>query len=154
LRLGPTSLGCDVVGYVRDLEEALIEACRALGLPDAHRKAERDDSGAHLTGVWCEAPVVAKDTLGCNFLQIEKETCKLIAIGVGLSGGVTRHGFALNVTTDLELYLKHIVPCGLSTRGVTSLDRALGRTPKMDDVKRLVTDAVLKRIAPRHRLAA
>ena len=56
LRLGPTSLGSDVVGYVRDLERGLVEACQALGIRDAHAKPARDADGNHLTGVWCRAP--------------------------------------------------------------------------------------------------
>ena len=85
LRLGASSLGSDVVGYVHDLERGLVEACHALGVIDAHAKPERDAGGKHLTGVWCCAP--------------GSVDAKLCAIGVGLSGGVTRHGFAINVST-------------------------------------------------------
>jgi lipoyl(octanoyl) transferase len=58
---------------------------------------------------------------------------KLAAIGVRLQDGVTRHGFALNVTTDLERF-EAIVPCGLHDAGVTSMQRLLGRAPDLRDV--------------------
>ncbi len=89
----------DVHRYVRDLEEVLIRTAADYGL-DAGRI-----SG--LTGVW-----VGGD--------------KLAAIGVRISRWVTSHGFALNVTTDLN-YFKLIVPCGIADRGVTSLAELLAR---------------------------
>lgn len=140
LRLGPSSLGSDVVGYVHDLERGLIEACRALGVADAHAKAERDAEGNHLTGVWCAAPRAPAGT-----------DAKLCALGVGLSGGVTRHGFALNVDIDLERFTRHVLPCGLAGRGVTSLARVLGAAPSMSAVKAVVARTVVDAIAPRAR---
>ena len=90
---------CDVHRYVRDLEEVLIRTAADYGI-DAKRIAG-------LTGVW----------VGSH---------KLAAIGVRIARWVTTHGFALNVTTDLE-YFKLIVPCGIADRGVTSLACLLGR---------------------------
>jgi lipoyl(octanoyl) transferase len=90
---------CDVHRYVRDLEEVLI---RTAG--DYDISAERIDG---LTGVWAGGE-------------------KLAAIGVRIARWVTSHGFALNVTTDLD-YFNLIVPCGIVGRGVTSLERLLGR---------------------------
>jgi lipoyl(octanoyl) transferase len=90
---------CDVHRYVRDLEEALIRTARDYGI-----EAERV---AGLTGVW-----------------VGRE--KLAAIGVRISRWITSHGFALNVATDLD-YFSLIVPCGIADRGVTSLERLLGR---------------------------
>ncbi len=138
LRLGPASLGSDVVGYVHDLEAGLVDACRALGVADAHAKPERDLAGNHLTGVWCRAngDVLAGDA-------------KVCAIGVGLSGGVTRHGFALNVDIDLERFTRHVLPCGLTGRGVTTLARVLGSAPSMAVVREQVAAAVLARVAKR-----
>src|SRR5581483_12362815 len=90
---------CDVHRYVRDLEEVLIRVAGDYGIT-----AERVPG---LTGVW----------VGQN---------KLAAIGVRISRWITSHGFALNVTTDLD-YFGLIVPCGIADRGVTSLERLLGR---------------------------
>src|SRR5258706_15914870 len=90
---------CDVHRYVRDLEEVLIRTAADYGI-----SAGRVDG---LTGVWVGAD-------------------KLAAIGVRIARWITSHGFALNVTTDLE-YFNLIVPCGIADRGVTSLSRLLGR---------------------------
>ena len=141
LRLGPTSLGCNLVGYVRALEEAMIAACTELGVVDAHRVEK-------MTGVWCDAPVV--ESISCGLHDMHREVCKLTAIGVGVSGGVTRHGFALNITTELERYTQHIIPCGLTGRGVTSLERVLPRTPSFDDVCGVVEKHVVNTLAPWH----
>lgn len=89
---------CDVHRYVRDLEDVLIRAAADFGV--------RATRLAGLTGVW-----VGND--------------KLAAIGVRLSRWVTSHGFALNVTTDLDDFTL-IRPCGLADRGVTSLARLTG----------------------------
>src|SRR5687767_4518612 len=90
---------CDVHRYVRDLEEVLIRTASSYGV-----EAGRVDG---LTGVW-----------------VGQE--KLAAIGVRIARWITSHGFALNVTTDLE-HFQLIVPCGIADRGVTSLGRLLGR---------------------------
>lgn len=97
----------DAHKYVRDLEEALIGVCADLGL-DAERKPG-------LTGVWVGEEKVA-------------------AIGVRLSRWVTSHGFALNVSTNLD-HFGLIVPCGISDRGVTSLYELLGEAPPMASVE-------------------
>lgn len=137
LRIAPADerARIELVGYVRALEAALVRACKKLGVHDAH-------GAEHARGVWCDAPVVDEETLGCNFAQVSRQECKLVAIGVGVSKGVTRHGFALNVTTPLEKYTRHIVPCGLVGRGVTSLERVLTRVPTMDEIKRVVADEI------------
>jgi lipoyl(octanoyl) transferase len=98
---------CDVHRYVRDLEEVLIRAAGDYGIT-AHRVEG-------LTGAW-----VGRD--------------KLAAIGVRLARWVTSHGFAFNVTTDLD-YFSLIVPCGIADRGVTSLERLLGRKVARRDVE-------------------
>jgi lipoyl(octanoyl) transferase len=154
LRLSDTSLGADVVGYVRALEAALVAACQTLGVSDARAFPGKDAEGHFLTGVWCDAPVVSAETLGCHFHTVERQPAKLCALGVGLGGGITRHGFALNVTTDLERYTRHIVPCGLKDRGVTSLERVLPRAPPWDRVKSVVVDAVVAALTPWHKQKA
>ena len=98
---------CDVHRYVRDLEEVLIRAAAGYGVA-AHRIGG-------LTGVW------AGDE-------------KLAAIGVRISRWVTSHGFAFNVATDLD-YFKLIVPCGIADRGVTSLEKLLGRAVDRRDAE-------------------
>lgn len=94
---------CDVHRYVRDLEAALILVAESFGV-QAGRVAG-------LTGVW-----VGDD--------------KLAAIGVRISRWITSHGFAFNVGTDLS-HFDLIVPCGITDRGVTSLDVLLGRAVPM-----------------------
>ncbi|PSQ79512.1 MAG: lipoyl(octanoyl) transferase, partial [Bacteroidetes bacterium QH_6_63_17] len=89
----------DLGRYLRTLEELIIRTC-----------AEFDVTGTRVdgrTGVW-----VGPDARG-----LERKIC---AMGVRCSRWVTMHGFALNVTTDLD-YFDHIVPCGIDDRGVTSL---------------------------------
>lgn len=105
----------DVVAYVRALEAALIAAICDLGV-DAHRLDG-------YTGVWVGEEKVA-------------------AIGVKVARGRTRHGFALNVDPDLAMF-RHIVPCGIADKGVTSLARLLGDAPDM----RRVVDVVVTRFA-------
>ena len=96
----------DIAWYMRSLEEVLIAVGRDYGI-EAGRLA-----GA--PGVW-----VGND--------------KLAAMGVHISRWVTSHGFAFNVNTDLR-YFDWIVPCGLRDRGVTSLEKLLGRQVEMDEV--------------------
>lgn len=151
LRLGDTSLGCDVIAFVRAMEQGVIDACHALGVPSARHVEGKDETGQVLTGVWVDEPVVSDETLGCHFHVVETRPAKVCAIGVGLGGGVTRHGFALNVTTSLERYTRHIIPCGLTARGVTSLERLLSRTPAMATVKAAVVQAIAARLLPLHR---
>jgi lipoyl(octanoyl) transferase len=104
----------DVHRYVRDLEEVLIRTASDFGI-DATRVAG-------LTGVWVGSE-------------------KLAAIGVRIARWVTSHGFAFNVTTDLD-YFNLIVPCGISNRGVTSLSllsRLRGHTVELSDVESRIT---------------
>ena len=102
---------CDVHKYVRDLEDVMIRAASQFGLAAGRREG--------LTGAW-----VGADKLG--------------AIGVRISRWITSHGFAFNVTTDLD-YFKLIVPCGIASGGVTSLSRAAGRPIGIADA----TDAIV-----------
>lgn len=105
---------CDVHRYVRDLEDTLIRAVAAFGI-NAHRIPG-------LTGAW-----VADDKLG--------------AIGVRIARWVTSHGFALNVSTNLA-HFDLIVPCGITHKGVTSIERLTGRTVAMPAVADAVAAAL------------
>ena len=109
----------DVHKYVRDIEEALIIALREFGI-DGRRVDGR-------TGVWV-GPAAREE--------------KIAAIGVRISRWITSHGFALNVSTDLR-HFRLIVPCGITDRGVTSVDRFLSRSIPMPDVE----DAVVRGFA-------
>jgi lipoyl(octanoyl) transferase len=91
------------VDFVRKIEEALIRACGDLGVVTVRVPG--------LTGVWTEGEPQAK----------------IAAIGVHISRAVTSHGFALNVTTNLD-YFKLIVPCGISDKPVTSLTVEMDRS--------------------------
>jgi lipoyl(octanoyl) transferase len=102
---------CDVHRYVRDLEEALIRAIADYGITGARI--------AGLTGVW-----------------VGNE--KIAAIGVRIARWITSHGFALNVSTDLD-YFRMIVPCGITDKGVTSISRLLGRAIDVEEVAQAVT---------------
>lgn len=102
------------VDFVRLLEEVLIRACAEFGV-QAQRVTKR-------TGVWTAVHPGAESVL-------EK---KIAAIGVHVSQGVTSHGFALNVTTDLRDF-QWIVPCGIGDREVTSLEIEAERVPTMDE---------------------
>ncbi len=93
-----------VIEYVRRLEEALILTCADSGI-----SAQRVPG---LTGVWTKP--VSSDV-----------PAKVGAIGVHISRGVTSHGFALNVNTDLE-YFDLIVPCGITSKPVTSMAKECG----------------------------
>ena len=101
----------DVVWYVRMLEEAMIRATAEYGI-----KAKRV---AGKTGIWVERGNT-EDKLG--------------AIGVHISQWVTSHGLAYNVSTDLRNF-DLIVPCGIADRKATSLEKLLGRSVKLDEVK-------------------
>lgn len=107
----------DVVWYVRTLEEVMIRAAGEFGIT-----AERE---AGKTGVWVKEK---KDSLqGAHRTQSGAESpVKLGAIGVHISRWVTSHGFAYNVSTDLR-YFDLIVPCGITGRKATSLEKLLGR---------------------------
>jgi lipoyl(octanoyl) transferase len=101
---GRKTLGA--VDFVRRMEEVLIRTCGDFKIP-----AKRI---AGLTGVWTDTAPEAK----------------IAAIGVHISRGVTSHGLALNVNTDLSFF-HLIVPCGIESKPVTSLERELGRKVEM-----------------------
>jgi len=96
----------DVLAYLRSIEETLVRTAAEFRV-----SAERD--GRH-TGVW-----VGREKLG--------------AIGVKITRGITMHGFALNVTTDLSMF-EGIVPCGIPDRWVTSLQAQTGTSRPVEEV--------------------
>jgi lipoyl(octanoyl) transferase len=102
------------VDFVRLLEEALIRTCADFGV-----MAKRIPK---ITGVWTFAGGDRGQGSGVRGKKEQIQEKKLAAIGVHVSQGVTSHGFALNVTTDLRDF-DWIVPCGIKDRGVTSLEQ-------------------------------
>ena len=103
---------CDVHRYVRDVEEVMIRVCADYGL-----QAGRIEG---LTGTWIGAE-------------------KIGAIGIRISRWITSHGFAFNVSTDLE-HFGLIVPCGIADHGVTSIEKATGRRVALPQVE----DAIVR----------
>ena len=100
----------DVVGFVRELETALISVCAEFGIK-ADRYCER-------SGVW---------------VRDDQSDRKIAAIGLRVAKGVTMHGFALNVNPDLSAFEK-IIPCGISGAKVTSLSAELGSEIAINEV--------------------
>lgn len=100
----------DVVGFVRELENALIQVCEEFGIT-AQRYCER-------SGVW---------------VRDKKGDRKIAAIGLRVAKGVSTHGFALNVNPDLSAYLK-IIPCGIPDAKVTSISAELGEQINIEQV--------------------
>ncbi len=98
----------DLRRYVRSLEEAIIDTAACFGVTAGRVSG--------LTGVWVEG---------------ER---KLAAIGVRVRRGVTTHGLALNVNTELR-WFDEMIPCGIRDKEVTSLARELGRAVPMDEVE-------------------
>jgi lipoyl(octanoyl) transferase len=115
-RLGP-------VDFVRMMEEALIRVCGAYGVIAGRI--------AGLTGVWCAAP--AGQPPG-------RPEAKIAAIGIHVSRGVTSHGFAFNLTTDLRDFLL-INPCGITDRPVTSLEREVADPARLPTLEACAHEA-------------
>jgi lipoyl(octanoyl) transferase len=109
----------DVIGFVREIENALIKVCAELGLK-TERVCDR-------SGVW---------------IKDEKGDRKIAAIGIRVAKGVTTHGFAINVNPDLSAY-DCIIPCGISDASVTSLAKELGREITIDEVAPIIEKYIL-----------
>ena len=111
--------GLGLKAYIHLLEEAVIRVCASYGIPAG--RLER------ATGVWLES-----DTPRAR---------KICAMGVRSSHFVTMHGLAFNVNTDLR-YFSYIHPCGFTDKGVTSLQRELGRELPAAEVKERLRNAL------------
>ncbi|HTL82360.1 MAG TPA: lipoyl(octanoyl) transferase LipB [Bacteroidia bacterium] len=106
----------DIHRYLRTLEEVIIKTIGEFGL-----KGDRYEG---YTGVWLDPhdPVRAR---------------KICAMGVRTSRWITMHGWALNVNPDLS-YFNRIVPCGISDKAVTSMEKELGKKVDMEEVKKVL----------------
>jgi len=100
------------VEFVRRLEEVLIRTCGDYGIGTQRIKG--------MTGVW-------------TYALRNKPQAKIAAIGVHISRGVTTHGFALNVSTDLDFF-SLIVPCGLTGKPVTSIEKEVQKEVAIEEV--------------------
>lgn len=106
----------DIHQYMRLLEEAVIQTLREFGVESGRIPG--------LTGVWLD-------------VDDEKKARKICALGVKTSRWVTMHGFALNVNTDLS-YFNKMIPCGITDKAVTSLDKEIGHAADMSQVKEIL----------------
>lgn len=106
----------DIHQYMRLLEEAVIQTLAEFNIESGRIKG--------LTGVWLDT-------------DDSKKARKICALGVKTSRWVTLHGFALNVNTDLS-YFDKMIPCGITDKTVTSMQRELKGVVDMDQVKRIL----------------
>jgi len=121
----------DYVGFVRSLERVLILALARLGLASGQQPG--------LTGVWVQ-PDVASRCPRCP-PAARRRPAKVAAIGVKVDpAGVSRHGFALNVTPEMD-YWEGIVACGLVDHPVVSLEQLMNPVPSMERVRGEVISA-------------
>ena len=109
----------ELVGFVREIEAALIRVCDDLGVATVRIEGR--------SGVW---------------IQDERGDRKIAAIGIRVAKGVTMHGFALNVNPDLAAF-GQIVPCGIADADVTSLEIELGRSITIEEVAPLIERHIL-----------
>lgn len=126
------------VEFVRRLEEVLIRTCA-----DFRISAKRISG---LTGVWT-TPEVSDTHVGTAASVVQRSEAskpdkpteaKIAALGIHISRGVTSHGFALNVNVDLD-YFNLIVPCGITSKPVTSMAKQLGRPLSLQEVAHSVS---------------
>lgn len=106
----------DIGKYLRKIEEMIIATLAEYGI--------KGDRSPGETGVWIDPDVKGRER-------------KICAIGVRTSRWITMHGFAFNVNTDLN-YFNFIIPCGISNKQVTSLEKELGHKVDMDEAKKKV----------------
>ena len=113
------------VDFVRRIEEVLIRSCADFGISTHRVKG--------MTGVWTNPDTSGPTADG----RQSKAEGKIAALGIHISRGVTSHGFALNVNTDLT-HFQLIVPCGIADKPVTSIARELGRETDFNSVTQTV----------------
>jgi len=123
------------VEYVRRLEEILIRTCADFRIPVGRV--------AGLTGVWTQPDQATEESVVVptgseTWFHMDKSEAKIAALGVHISRGVTSHGFALNVNTDLD-YFDLIIPCGIASKPVTSMARELRQELSSEDVAHSVS---------------
>jgi len=106
-------LGLSIKDYVFGLEETIIRVLKTYGI-----SGERSDGE---TGVWLD-------------IKNKHKARKIAAIGVRISRMVSMHGFAFNANTNLEYY-NYIIPCGITDKGITSLQKELGREVDVKEVE-------------------
>lgn len=99
--------------YIYHLEEAVIKTLKSYGIEGHHLEKS--------SGVWLDT-------------DDPQKTRKICAIGVRASHFVTMHGFAFNINTDLN-YFNYINPCGFTDKGVTSMEKELGKKVNIEEVK-------------------
>jgi len=104
----------DVVGFVRELEKALIQICQDFNI--------KGQTYCERSGVW---------------VRDERGDRKIAAIGIRVAKGVTMHGFALNVNPDLGFF-DRIIPCGIADAQVTSMEKELNRSIPLEQVQEVV----------------
>ena len=114
----------DVADYVARMERVMVESLGEAGVPA--------QTIPGLTGVWTEGPPPAAD-------PNPEAARKIGSIGVHVSSGVTTHGFAINVSNDLQPF-EWVVPCGIEGVAMTSLSRELGSEQPLDPFATVVRD--------------
>ncbi len=110
----------DIHRYMRTLEEAIIQTLSVFGIASGRIPG--------LTGVWLDP-------------EDENRARKICALGVKTSRWVTMHGFAFNVNTNLR-YFDYIVPCGISGKGVTSMQQELGTPQDLNKVRTVLKEKI------------
>jgi lipoyl(octanoyl) transferase len=127
-----------VIEFVRNLEEVLIRTCAEFGIPTKRI--------AGLTGVWTECSSLSSRAKQNDSLANRSEEsrdmleheAKIAALGIHISRGVTSHGIALNVNTDLSFF-NLIIPCGIASKAVTSIQEEAGRNVPMQEVAHMLS---------------
>jgi len=118
-------LGLGVRRYVFLIEETIIRVLRKFGI-----EAERLEGA---TGVWLDAHLPGKAR-------------KICAIGIRVSHGITMHGFAFNINTNLK-YFSYIHPCGFQDKGVTSLEQELKSPQNLEAIKKMIYEEFVQLIS-------